>query len=43
MEKYKCVLCGTPMKKIREKIIGNLKYEIYRCEKCNRVVAKSVD
>lgn len=41
MTEYKCSLCGGVLKKQELKVIGNIKYTMYRCEKCNRSVAKS--
>ena len=41
MAEEKCQLCNGKMVLREEKLVGDTKYNIYKCEKCNRVVAKS--
>ncbi|MBS3103212.1 hypothetical protein J4458_07255 [Candidatus Woesearchaeota archaeon] len=37
----KCTLCKGEMRVIREEVVADTKYKIYKCDKCNRQAAKS--
>jgi len=37
----KCNMCHWDMELIREQIVAETKYKIYKCNKCHRQVAKS--
>lgn len=38
-----CTVCDCKMVVIDKKVIGDTEYEIFKCEKCKHIVAKSVD
>jgi len=41
MPAYVCEVCGGAYIKIEEKKIGDMTYEILRCEKCNHQIARA--
>jgi len=38
----KCDVCGAEMQCIETKQISDATYDMYKCEKCNKLVAKRV-
>ncbi len=41
VEKLKCDVCKGDMELIKKQIVSDTEYNIYKCSKCNKQVAKS--